>query len=127
MKVFSGRKGLKVLLIRSGRMEPYAEVKALLPSDSTLDVLVSRGVHVDHPDICNVFEYPHNGLMLFHRIPAAMKKKLKTAYDLVIYINTIQSNMNFDNILTIGRNCGKRVFEYRPEQKLKEMKQKGIL
>ena len=124
-KIFADRVDLRVLLIRSGRMDPYAEVRALLPTGSQLDLLAPYGLNIEHSALDKKIEYPYPGMMQYNRLPAEKKKQLK-GYDIVIYLNTVQSNMNFDNIVTIGQNCGKRIFEYRPGGKLKEAKKSSV-
>lgn len=124
IELWAERSGLKVLLIRSGRMDPYAEVRALLPRDARLDVLVSAGVQIADAHVDQVFQYPTPGLMKRHGL-GYLGTKLKDAYDVVLYINTFQNGMSFDNIVSIARYCGKRVYEYQAGDTLREVKPAG--
>ncbi len=119
------REALKVLFIRSGRMDPYDHVKSLLPPDARLDVLVSCGMQAMGSAITQTFQYPTPGLMNVRGL-GRLKKPLEKAYDLVLYLNTFQNGMSFDNIVGIARHCGGRVYEYQAGEALREVKPAGF-
>jgi hypothetical protein len=121
---FAGRRGLKALFIRSGRMDPYEHVRSLLPEDATLDALTSFGIHVTDSHLHTVYQYPSPGLMQVRGL-GRLSAKLKKAYDIVLYLNTFQSGMSFANIVAIARHCGKRVYEYQAGAHLREIKPDG--
>ncbi len=118
---FADKKACKALVIRSGRMDPYGQIKSLLPKNSSIDVLVSKGVKLTDSNISHVFEYPKPGLMRLSGLGKKLKKNLLKTYDVVFYINTLQIALSFANIATLARNCGKKVFEYQPGQQLREI------
>lgn len=120
--LYADRPGLRVLVIRSGRMDPYSHIRSLLPKNSVLDVLVSYGVRVENPDVDRTFEYPRPGLMKFSGFSRELKQRPGKAYDIAIYVNTLQTGLSFDNIVTIARGCAKRVYEYQAGQQLREIK-----
>ena len=122
--LFRDRIGLNVLLIRSARMDPYSHVRSLLPTGSVLDVLVSSGVRIDDPAVDGLFEYPTPGLMGVKGL-GRLRKKLRQKYDLVLYLNSFQNGISFDNIVKIARHCGTRVYEYQTGQYLREVKPRG--
>lgn len=123
--LYADMPGCRALVIRSGRMDPYSHIRSLLPENSVQDVLVSRGVRVDNPDVNRTFEYSRPGLMRFNGFSRELKQQLVRAYDIVIYVNTLQTGLSFDNIVTIARNCGKRIYEYQAGQQLREVKADG--
>ncbi len=123
--LYDDREGLNVLFIRSGRMDPYEHVRSLLPEGSVLDALVSNGMQVQHPCLDRVFQYPSSGLMRVTRL-GPLRKHLKKAYDLVIYLNTFQNGMSFDNVVRIARYCGARVYEYQAGEHMREGKPVGF-
>lgn len=119
--IFSGRDDLHILIIRSARMKPYNEIKELFPQ-ATIDILVAKGSESYHESIREVFVYPKQGLMQYSKIPLNIKNAIQGHYDFVIYLNAMQSNMNFDNVVRIAKKCGSRVFEMRPGLKFKEVR-----
>ncbi len=123
-KAWEKRENLKALFIRSGRMDPYAHVRSLLPADATLDALVPAGFNVDDSNLGAVYSYPSPGLMRVRGL-GRLAKTLKKAYDVVFYLNTFQSGMSFDNVVAVARHCGKRVFEYQAGTQLREIKPDG--
>lgn len=123
-KVWTVRPGVKALFIRSGRMDPYEHVRSLLPEDATLDALVASNYQVSDPNVNAVHQYPSPGLMRVRGL-GRLAKTLKKAYDVVFYLNTFQSGMSFDNIVTVARHCGKRVYEYQAGKQLREIKPDG--
>ena len=122
--LYADRSGLNVLLIRSGRMDPYEHVKSLLPEGSTLDVLVSTGVRVDDSAVDKIIEYPTPGLMSLKGL-GRLRKPLRATYDLVLYLNTFQNGMSFDNIVKIARHSGTKVYEYQSGGHMREVKSEG--
>jgi anaerobic magnesium-protoporphyrin IX monomethyl ester cyclase len=104
---------LKVLVIRSGRMDPYDHIRSLLPENSVIDVLVSKGIQMHNPHVRKVYEFPNPGLMRFSSLATSTKKKIFKSYDLVIYINTLQTGLSFENIVGIANNCADKVYEYQ--------------
>lgn len=90
-----------------------------------LDALVSNGMQVQHPCLDRVFQYPSSGLMRVTRL-GPLRKHLKKAYDLVIYLNTFQNGMSFDNVVRIARYCGARVYEYQAGEHMREVKPVGF-
>lgn len=123
-KIWAGRQGVKALFIRSGRMDPWEHVRSLLPADAKLDALVAYGYRMSDPNLNEVYQYPSPGLMHVRGL-RQLEKKLKQAYDVVFYLNTFQSGMSFDNVITVARHCGKRVYEYQADQQLREIKADG--
>ncbi len=115
---------LNILFIRSGRMDPYNHVRSLFPADAKLDALVPAAFQVSNPGVREVFQYPSPGLMRVRGL-GRLAKQLKKAYDVVLYLNTFQSGMSFDNIVAIARHCGKRVYEYQAGKQLREIKSDG--
>jgi anaerobic magnesium-protoporphyrin IX monomethyl ester cyclase len=123
-KIWAVRPDVKALFIRSGRMDPYDDVRALLPNDASLDALVPCGYQVIDANLNRVHQYPSPGLMHVRGL-GRLNKTLKKAYDVVFYLNTFQSGMSFDNIVAIARHCGKRVYEYQAGKQLREIKPDG--
>lgn len=124
-ELFKERPGLNVLFIRSGRMDPYAHVRSLFPDDAILDVLAPKGVHVKDNGVDRVFHYPKAGLMNVSGL-GGLRKKLKKVYDVVLYLNTFQNGMSFDNVVRIARHCGSRVYEYQAGKHMREVKPQGF-
>ena len=122
--LYRDRSGLKVLLIRSGRMDPYEHVRSLLPERSVLDVLVSTGVRVEDSAVDKTIEYPAPGLMSLGGL-GRLRKPLRGSYDLAIYLNTFQNGMSFDNIVKIARHSGTKVYEYQAGGHMREVKSAG--
>ena len=122
--LYRDRPGLNVLFIRSGRMDPYAHVRSLLPDGAALDVLASNGLHIDDPNVDHAFQYPDRGLMRVSRM-GTLGKRLRKAYDLVFYLNTFQNGMSFENVIRIAKHCGTKVYEYQAGQHLREIKPEG--
>jgi len=123
-KLYSDRHGLKVLFIRCGRMDPYEHVRSLLPEGATLDALVPSGYQLENGNLNNIFQYPTPGLMKVRGL-GRLTGKLRKAYDVAIYLNTFQSGMSFDNIVSIARHAGKKVYEYQAGRQLREIKPAG--
>ncbi len=123
-RLYRTRSGLNVLFIRSGRMDPYEHVRSLLPDGAILDALVPNALQITDPNLDRVFQYPVPGLMRVSRL-GPLRKQLKKAYDLVIYLNTFQNGMSFDNVVRIGRHCGSKVFEYQAGEFIREVKPEG--
>ncbi len=121
---FADKSSCKALVIRSGRMDPYRSIKSLLPWNSSIDVLVSKGVQLTDPDIDHVFEYPKPGLMRWEGLGQELKERLAKAYDVAFYVNTLQMALSFANIAAIARKCGKRVFECQPGPQLREIRRR---
>ncbi len=121
---YAARRGLKVLFIRSGRMEPYDHVRGLLPDDTILEVLVSSGTRVNAASVDRVIEYPKPGLMQLAGL-GRLRKQLRGAYDLVIYLNTFQNGMSFENVVKIARHAGGKVYEYQAGEHMREVKPAG--
>ncbi|MBI4472373.1 MAG: radical SAM protein [Acidobacteria bacterium] len=119
-RIFAGRKNLKALFIRSGRMDPYEHVRSLLPACAKLDALVPYGYQVSDPNLNAVLNYPSPGLMHVKGL-RRLVKTLQKAYDAVLYLNTFQSGMSFDNVVAIARHCGTRIFEYQAGEQLREI------
>ena len=71
-----------------------------------------------------LFEYPTPGLMGVKGL-GRLRKKLRQKYDLVLYLNSFQNGISFDNIVKIARHCGTRVYEYQTGQYLREVKPRG--
>jgi anaerobic magnesium-protoporphyrin IX monomethyl ester cyclase len=113
---------LKVLVIRSGRMDPYDHIASLLPGDSIIDVLVSKGIRIHDPNVRHVYEFPIPGLMRFGGFSSSMKKRILNNYDLAIYLNTLQTGLSFENIVTIARNCAAKVYEYQAGKQFRLIK-----
>ena len=122
--LYQDRPGLRVLFIRSGRMDPYEHVRSLLPEDSTLDVFAPAGVLVTDPNVDSVFHYPAPGLMRMSGL-GRLKSQFKKSYDLAIYLNTFQNGMSFENIVRIARHSGRKVYEYQAGKQLREIKPEG--
>lgn len=122
--LYNERDGLNVLFIRSGRMDPYEHVRSLLPKGAILDALVPNAMQITDPNLDRVFQYPGSGLMRLSKL-GSLHKKLKKAYDLVIYLNTFQNGMSFDNVVRIARHCGTKVYEYQAGDFMKEVKPVG--
>lgn len=112
----------RVLIIRSGRMDPYDHIRSLLPENSALDVLVSKGIRVFNPNIRCAYEFPIPGLMRFSSLGSSLKQKLVRSYDMVIYINSLQTGLSFENIVTLARNCGEKVYEYQAGKQFRLVK-----
>jgi hypothetical protein len=122
--LYQDRNGLNVLLIRSGRMDPYSHVRALLPEGAVMDVLVSAGVRIEDPSVDRIIEYPTPGLMSLQGL-GRLRKTMQQKYDLVIYLNAFQSGMSFDNIVKLARHCGAKIYEYQVGQYMREVKADG--
>lgn len=122
--LYRDRNGLNVLLIRSGRMDPYSHVRSLLPEGSVMDVLASTGVRIEDRAVDGVIEYPTPGLMSVQGL-GRLRNSLRRRYDLVLYLNAFQSGMSFDNIVKIARHCGTKVYEYQAGQQMREVKADG--
>ena len=122
--LYKDRRELRVLFIRSGRMDPWQHVRELLPEGSTLDVLASSGVFVADSSVDSVFHYPAPGLMQLNGL-GRLRNPLKKSYDLAIYLNTFQNGMSFDNIVRIARHCAGKVYEYQAGRQLREIKPAG--
>lgn len=123
-ELFEDRPGLNVLFIRSGRMDPYGHLRSLLPRGAVLDVLVSSGVRVQDPAVDRVIEYREKGLMRLGRFRSDYPS-MEKAYDIVIYLNTFQNPMSFDNVVGIARFSGSRVYEYQAGTHMREVKPEG--
>ncbi len=123
-ELFEDRPGLNALFIRSGRMDPYDHLRSLLPPGAVLDVLVSSGVRVQDPALDRVIEYPEKGLMRPDRFRSEFPS-MEKAYDVVIYLNTFQNPMSFDNVVAIARFTGARVYEYQAGTHMREVKPEG--
>jgi anaerobic magnesium-protoporphyrin IX monomethyl ester cyclase len=123
-RIWQGRPALRALLIRSGRMDPYEQVRSLLPGNATLDALVQHGYPVTSALLNTVYQYPTPGLMHLRGM-GRLAGRLKKQYDVVFYLNTFQSGMSFENIVRIARHCGKRVYEYQDGKQLREIKSDG--
>ena len=93
-----------------------------LPENSVLDVLVSKGIRVFNPNIRCTYEFPSPGLMRFNSLSSSLKQKLAKSYDMAIYINCLQTGLSFENIVTLARNCGEKVYEYQAGKQFRLVK-----
>jgi hypothetical protein len=100
-------------------------VRSLFPDDAILDVLAPHGVHVRSEQVMTVFNYPKPGLMSTHGL-GTLRKRLRKAYDVVIYLNTFQNGMSFDNVIRLARHVGTRVYEYQAGRHMREIKPEGF-